>query len=107
MFVSATVSDATSFIEKSLHELIELFPQTRVRYEYDVAAQVHSVEVLPNELYASDKDYIVWENELSDRFIALFPDQNLCFISEDALVSIREVQFELKGASFDVLSEIL
>ena len=35
-----------------------------------------------------------------DRFIELFPEENICFISDDALVGLDKVDFELKGADF-------
>lgn len=88
------------YIILELNDFIVKFPQTRVRYEYDQLSDVHFIEIVPNNVYHLDQAYIVWESELYDRFIALFPDQNICFISDDALVGLDKIEFEIKGNEF-------
>lgn len=92
--------DSKFFIYNELQDFIKLFPQTRVRYEYDSYALVHFVEVLPNVVYHSDSNYIQWEEEVFIRFIDKFPTENICFISDDALVGIETAEFVLEGLDY-------
>jgi len=92
--------DARQYILKELETLITQFPNIRVRYEYDKYAVVHFVEVVPNEVYHLDDNYIAWENEMTDKFIELFPVENICFISDDALVGIENAEITLCGLGY-------
>lgn len=92
--------DSKHFIYEELNAFIIQFPQTRVRYEYDQNALVHVVEVLPREFYQLDSDYIEWENAVSYQFIDKFPTENICFISDDALVGIEKPELVLEGLEY-------
>lgn len=85
------------FIINELDELASSFPCARFRYEYDELADVHVVEANPNELYHNNNKYIAREKDLTDRFIELFPDQNICFIPDDDIVGISRVDYEISG----------
>ncbi|MDD4579021.1 MAG: hypothetical protein PHS75_10795 [Anaerolineaceae bacterium] len=88
------------YIKQELTDFILQFPQTRVRYEYDELSDVHFIEIIPNSVYHLDEGYINWECNMYDKFVALYPDQNICFISDDALVGLENVQFQLFGVLF-------
>lgn len=92
--------EATSFIKEALNSFIISFPNIRVRYEFDIDASVHCIEVVPNSIYHLANDYISWENYFTNNFIELFPDQNICFFSDDAIVGIKNIQFELIGNKY-------
>lgn len=91
---------ATSFIKEALNAFIASFPKTRVRYEFDIDANVHCIEVVPNDIYHLDNDYVNWENSFTNNFIELYPEQNICFFSDDAIVGINNIQFELVGSRY-------
>jgi hypothetical protein len=91
------------YIILELNDFIVKFPQTRVRYEYDLLSDVHFIEVVPNSVYHLDEAYIAWESELYDRFISSYPDQNICFISDDALVGLENIQLVLTGSIYDTI----
>jgi hypothetical protein len=93
------MSSITSFIKEALKEFILSFPKTRVRYEFDIDANVHCIEVVPNSIYHLDNDYINWENNFTNSFIQSFPYQNICFFSDDAIVGINNIEFELTGSN--------
>jgi hypothetical protein len=76
------------YIISELNKFIVNFPQTTIRYEFDQLSDVHFLEVVPNSVYHLDEKYCAWENEMYDRFIASYPDQNICFISDDAIVGL-------------------
>jgi hypothetical protein len=99
------ILEATHFIKEALKSFITDFPNTRVRYEFDVDARVHCVEVVPNSVYKLDGDYINWENDFTNKFLQVFPCQNICFFSDDAFIGINKIEYELKGGKFvDLIS---
>ena len=91
-------TEATSFIKEALNNFITSFPNTRVRYEYDVDANVHCIEVVPNQIYHLDNDYIKWENHFTDNFRKSFPCQNIYFFSDNSIVGINNIQFDRVGS---------
>ena len=98
--------DSKHFIYEELNAFIIQFSQTRVRYEYDHNALVHVVEVLPNEVYHSDSDYIQWEDEISHQFIDKFPTENICFISDDAIAGIENPELVLEGLKYAPITSL-
>ena len=91
---------APEFIIAELKKFIEQFPKTRVRYENHWFSNSHFVEILPNEIYHSDEAYIEWENNFWDLFVQHYPDQNICFISDDAMVKLEQIDAEFVGTAF-------
>lgn len=98
--------EAKRFIYDELNVFIKRFPKTRVRYEYDSNAIVHMVEVVPSEVYHLDEDYIQWEEDLFNRFVAQYPAENICFVSDDALVGITESEFVLEGLEYSPITTL-
>ncbi len=90
------------FIISKLQSFIHDFPETRVRYEHDKLSDTHFVEVVPNEVYHLSERYIAWESKMFDEFVDQFPHENIGFISDDALVGLENIDFELKGLYFDM-----
>ena len=88
-----------AFIISKLQSFIYDFPQTCVRYEHDKLSDTHFVEVVPNEVYYLNDKYIEWESNMFDEFVKRFPLENIGFISDDAIVGIDHVDFELKGST--------
>ena len=99
--------NAQDFIIKELNLFVEQFPKTKVRYEFDEKALVHVVEVVPNEVYHLDEAYINWEDRMFSVFIETFPKENICFISDDALVGIENPVYTIKGREFGCVSYTL
>jgi hypothetical protein len=92
------------FITKELGNFIQNFPQVRVRYEFHEMSNAHFVEMVPNEVYNLNEDYISWEVDMWNRFVKLFPEEGICFISDDALVGIKNVELTLYGENFTSVS---
>jgi hypothetical protein len=92
--------EVKNFIISNLNSFITKFPQTRVRYEFIEDILTHYIEVVPNSIYHLDEAYIAWESDFYELFTTKFSNHNICFISDDALVGLDEIQFELVGASF-------
>lgn len=92
--------EAKEFIATELGLFIKQFTKTRVRYEYDQSASVHFVEVVPNEIYHFDDEYIKWEDDVYERFVSMFPNQNICFVSDDDLTGVDYPELILEGIDF-------
>jgi hypothetical protein len=88
------------YIKNELEIFIKNFPKVRVRYEYDKNADIHFIEVVPNEVYHLDNEYIAWERDMDNEFIKRYPMQNICFISDDALVGIENAEYILCGLEY-------
>lgn len=92
--------DSSGFVKNHLYKLIKEFPKTKVRYENHTLSRTHFIEVVPNSIYYLDDKYIKWESDVIDEFISQFPNENICFISDDALVGIENAEFVLLGDEF-------
>lgn len=88
------------FITKELDAFIEQFPQVRVRYEFRELSNAHFIEVVPNEVYNLNEDYISWELGMYDKFSELYPYEGICFISDDALVGIENATYTKVGSDY-------
>lgn len=91
---------STDYIIRELENLLALFPSIKVRYEYNALANIHTVEVVPNDVFYSN-DYMSWERKMIDAFINKYPTENVCFISDDALVGIEKSSYENKGRYYN------
>lgn len=94
------------FVRSELSAFIHQFPKTRVRLEIDTDSKSHYVEIVPNDVYNLDSNYIAWESEVFDNFIEKFPDENIYFISDDALVGLDRIDFEFIGIAFKSILSI-
>ncbi|MDR2813840.1 MAG: hypothetical protein LBB79_04190 [Prevotellaceae bacterium] len=88
------------YIQKALRSFIKVFSNARVRYEYDERALVHFVEVVPNDLFRSNENYVAWESAMCDNFIKRYPTENICFLSDDATVPVENPELVLEGKSY-------
>jgi hypothetical protein len=88
------------FILKELKLFIEQFPQVRARYEFREFSGVHFVEIVPCEVYSFNEEYISWEVEMLDKFVELYPEEGICFISDDAVVCIENAEYALRGKDY-------
>lgn len=87
------------YISAKITQLVELFPQTRVRYECDEFSGIHTVEIIPQAEYNKDsmRD---WQCMVFEEFFKLYPAEAVCFISEDALVGIENAEIVKAGALY-------
>ncbi|MDR1415954.1 MAG: hypothetical protein LBJ57_00880 [Prevotellaceae bacterium] len=74
----------------------------KLRYRYDEDTTTHVVEVTPKVAYTSS-DFTSLEIETWKKFFARFPDEGLCFITDDGTVGIDDVEGEeyaIQGVSY-------
>jgi hypothetical protein len=92
--------DSKNYILKNISSFIKKNNNVRIRYGYDECTITHVIEVVPNNVYRLNDAYILWESEMFDKFIALYATENICFISDDALVGIENVECTLYGENY-------
>ena len=87
------------FIIKELEKLTAAHPTITVRYGYDKQISVHFVEVMPESYFRENKEYVAWEGAMFDKFVALFPSENICFVSAGDLVKVTKPIYEKIGSN--------
>ena len=92
--------NSKNYIINELDVLIKMFSNVRVRYEYNEYTLTHIIEVVPHDVYYFNKEYILWESKLFDKFIDLYPTENICFITDDALVGIKKEIYNKEGLNY-------
>ncbi len=88
---------AIEFIKKELHNIHNLLPFVKMKYEYDTISLTHIVEVTPLSVYKDDKRYEDLELKLMDAFIDHYPDEDILFVSEESLIRVENPIFELNS----------
>ena len=96
--------EAKEYIKKELWEFVKKFSQVRVRYEYHELSNCHFIEIIPNEVYHLNNDYLSWESEMWNNFVNLYPIEGICFISDDALAGIENAELILYGVDYAPIS---
>ncbi|MFW6222529.1 MAG: hypothetical protein ACOC3T_02840 [Bacteroidota bacterium] len=91
------------FIIQGINKLVELFPQTRISYQFDEIASTHYIQIQPSEIYKEDQQYIAWEKKFYFDFIHNYPDQNICFITDDAPFELDDVNYDVMGSEYGPL----
>ncbi len=89
--------NSSEYIINELNLFITSNQSARARYEYDKEALIHIIEITPNKLYHESEAYIAWEDKLFMSFVELFPQENICFISDDSYISIKNPLFTKEG----------
>lgn len=92
---------AKDWIEVEIKEVVIQMPHLRIRYENHILSNTHFIEIVPNSIFYLNEPYMAWEEDITIRFIKKFSGQSICFVSDDAIVGIEKVDFEIKGRLFD------
>lgn len=83
------------FIEAKLNELYFMFDNVQIRYEFRANTISHIIEIIPLSFFDCNEDYMRSEAKIEDEFEALFPQENIVFISEGSLTEIRNIDLVL------------
>ena len=94
------IMKSTEYIINRLEDLVIRINNIRVSYEYDNDSLTHFIEVLPNSLYSLNQEYIEFEDQMFHEFISIFPYENICFLSDDAIVKIENPIFVKEGLGY-------
>ena len=91
---------ATEFIKSNLYKFISEFPHAKVSYEHEIICNTHYIQIEPSSLYNDDTDYINWEERTTLDFIDKYSSENICFVTNDSIVTITNSEFELIGNQY-------
>lgn len=100
---------SVEFLKKELQEIANSFPTVHIKYGYNVVIETHIVELLPLIEYqknsALDKAWI----PLSLKFMELYKEEEVAFISSDSSLSLKNTIFEFNTNSCkeeNIISEL-
>ncbi len=92
--------EAKQFILQKMSDLVTLFPKVRVRYDFHFLSKTHALEIVPNKVYDFDQSYKSWESDALFEFMDLFPEESITFVSDNSILGIDKVDYELVGDMF-------
>jgi len=84
-----------------IKELVIAIPELKVRYENHTASNTHFIEVVPSSAFNNNDEFERLEEEITFEFIDKYPNQNICFLSENSIVGIETSDYSEKGNMFD------
>ena len=94
--------NSTNFIKGQLSIIAANFPHILIKYGFDASIETHIVELLPfSEYYDNSRLSDEWV-PVSLKFMKLFPNENIAFISSDSTLTIDDVLFE---ANYNIHAE--
>ena len=90
------------FVIDKIKKFLQSFKNVKGRYEYDELARLYTLKITSQSIYDSEA-FDQWDSSMFDDFVENYPDENIGFISEDALVKIDNdnLIFEGKGSEFN------
>lgn len=80
--------NSKDYVIDALNNFVQMYREARVRYEYDEFALAHFVEVTPKNLFDSE-EFHQWEDDTFDAFVSEYPNENICFVSDEALCGVE------------------
>lgn len=88
------------YITQKISELVGIFTNAKVSYEYDNMADMHLVEVKPEEVYNST-EFCDWLNDFYIESINAYPSEDITIFSEDEILKIANPQFVAEGQLYE------
>ena len=86
--------------KKKIRELVNRFSNAKVCYEYDNIADMHLIEVKPEEVYDSE-EFCDWLNDFYIESINLYPTEDITIFSEDEILKVENPQFVVEGELYE------
>ena len=88
------------FIKARLQNIANSFPQVQIRYAFDAIADIHIVELTPqDEYYNNRKLDAEWMN-ISKEVLSNYSNELISFISDDCSVTIKNAEFIFNAISY-------
>ena len=95
--------ESIEYVKSIVDGIINKFPNTKVRYEFDNFSKSHILEIIPSEFYKLDEVFMSFEYEITNSFIEKYPFECLGFVTSDSSYIIENVIYEKTGNEFYVL----
>ena len=87
------------FVIDKIKKFLQSFKNVKGRYEYDELARLYTLKITSQSIYDSET-FDQWESSMFDDFVQNYLEENIGFISEDALVGIDKITYVEKGPDF-------
>ena len=94
------------YLNRKIEEILLRFPNIKISYLYDESLETHLIEVLPADIYNFNESYKLFESDISFEFDEKYFPETLLFISKDSLSRIKDPEFELEGAYYNIKPEV-
>jgi len=89
--------NSKDYIKSRINKIINLFPTTRVRYEFIDHLKTHLLMVQPLDVFELNNEYKDLEADISIEFDNLFSPESILFVSEDSLNSVNNPELDIEG----------
>jgi hypothetical protein len=84
------------YIKKRLEQISESYPGVTFRYGFDRTADVHIVEITPQNEYDNNNTLNDEWIDLSIEILSKYPDELVSFVSADSILKIENVEFTIR-----------
>ena len=92
---------SSEFIISKIDTLVNKYPTIKCIYEFDEYSKSHYIEVLPSDLFVSNKNFHTDESSILIDFINEYSNETITFITERDLYSIENPIYEKQGILFN------
>ena len=92
---------AYDYIKNKLENLIDIFPQMKVSYEFEKLSNSHFIEILPSKEFRENLKYSKYETNLIMDFITMYPNEDIVFVTENDLIEVNNPSYIKKGVLYD------
>ena len=101
--------NSREYLKGELENLIKIFPQLKIKYQFDDFEKVHLIEVLPLCDFDNNEEYQNAEAEITFEFEKIFYPETVLFISEESLTKVTKPEYELNYSKLDnyILEELI
>lgn len=97
--------ESITYLKEKLIELHNCCLFLEIKYEYKSYINTHVIDVRPIHSFNSDEKYINEQLNLEKEFELLFPYEDILFITENELVSIKDPILKLGVSESECVSE--
>jgi hypothetical protein len=91
--------NSTEFLKNELQLIATKFPSVHIKYGYNSMIETHIVELLPLIEFTTNVELDNTWIPLSLKFMEIFKDEEVAFISSDSSLSLKNVIFEFNESA--------
>jgi len=92
--------NANEFVIEKIKVIVELFPFTSCRYQFDEFSQSHYIEVIPKHYLEISEEFTSFQCDVISEFMDEFPNESVSFITEGDLVEVTDSLFSASGKCY-------
>ena len=96
--------NSKDFIINKLRKLIKKFPALKASYSFQELSDTHSLAILSKDCYYGNQLFKQHEEDLIVDFVTKYPVESLCFLTEDSIIPIDNIELALTGDTYKDLN---